>query len=46
MPTESTEDETSLLVAADHLIDREMKPPTGGYGRETYRNFEDGQPYA
>jgi hypothetical protein len=46
MPTELAEDETSLLATADRSINREMTAPTGTYLRETYRNSEDGQPYA
>jgi hypothetical protein len=46
MPIEFTEDKTSLPTAADRFIDREMKPPTGGRTRKTYRNSEDGSPDA
>jgi short-chain 2-methylacyl-CoA dehydrogenase len=34
MAIELTEDETSLLAAADRFIDREMKPSIGAYVRE------------
>ena len=46
MPTGLAEDETQLLATADRTIDREVKAPNSSYLRETYRNSEDGQPYA
>jgi hypothetical protein len=46
MPTGLTEDETPLLATADRSIDREVKAANSTYLHETYRNSEDGQPYA
>ena len=34
MPIELTEDETSMLAAADRFIEKEMKPSIGPYVRE------------
>jgi hypothetical protein len=42
MPIELTEGQTWLLAVANGFI----KPPVGGYARETSRNFKDGPPDA